>query len=158
MQWYYNFLKYKDQCWPPNFLKTLICILKIMTMAAEEQEVIRQYLWGLENGNAAQIIRLFSKSGIVHSPLYGRQPARDFYQALFKDTARSEISLFHIFRESEKSSVASAHFRYDWWMRDGSAHSFECVDIFHFDEVGKIQELRIIYDTQSTRKSFNQLS
>lgn len=126
-------------------------------MAADQQEVIRRYLQGLEAGSAEQIISLFTAEGIVHSPLYGRQDAGDFYKALFKDTTRSEISLFHVFQETENPAVAAAHFRYDWRMRDGSSHSFECVDVFHFDEDGKIKELRIIYDTQDTRKAFNNL-
>ena len=126
-------------------------------MAVNQQETIRRYLRGLEKGSAEEIIRLFSESGVVYSPLYGRQDAGDFYKALFKDTTRSEITLFRIFQETENPAVAAAHFRYEWLMKDGSEHSFECVDIFHFDEDGKIQELRIIYDTQDTRKAFDGL-
>ena len=135
----------------------LICTLNVISMAITQQQTIRRYLQGLETGSAAQIIKLFSEDGRVHSPLYGPQKARDFYKALFQDTLRSEIRLFHIFQEVEKPDVAGVHFQYDWLMRDGSANSFECVDIFHFTEDDKIRELRIIYDTQNTRLAFNQL-
>lgn len=137
--------------------ETQICALNIINMAITQQQTIRHYLQGLETGNAAQIIKLFSEYGRVHSPLYGTQQARNFYKALFQDTLRSEIRLFHIFQEVEKPGVAGVHFQYDWLMRDGSANSFECVDIFHFTGDDKIRELRIIYDTQNTRLAFNQL-
>jgi pimeloyl-ACP methyl ester carboxylesterase len=35
--------------------------------------------------------------------------------------------------------------------------SFECVDIFRFDENGKIKELTIIYDTSKIRTSFEEM-
>ena len=47
--------------------------------------------------------------------------------------------------------------RDDWLMRDGITSSVECVDILHFTEEGHIKKLRIIYDTQNTRKAFDQL-
>jgi ketosteroid isomerase-like protein len=126
-------------------------------MDTDQQETIKQYLQGLEKGNTAEIVRLFSANGVVYSPLYGKQPAPVFYKSLFKDTIRSTISLHHVFHEAANPEVAAAHFSYDWQMRDGSEHSFECVDVFHFDETGKIQEMRIIYDTWDTRRTFNEL-
>ncbi|MFP4090701.1 MAG: nuclear transport factor 2 family protein [Cyclobacteriaceae bacterium] len=123
-------------------------------MQADVDQIVISYLQGLEEADLAKILSLFSQEGVVHSPLYGRQKALDFYHRLFADTQQSAITLLHIFREHQKPEVAAAHFRYDWLLRNGANSSFECVDIFYFDENAKIQEMHIIYDTRQTRTAF----
>src|SRR3989338_189143 len=115
------------------------------------EKTIKEYLKGLEVGSADKIIKLFSHDAIVHSPLYGEIQAKKFYQDLFKDTSKSKITLINIFVSQSNPNVAAGHFRYDWILKDGTPNSFECVDVFRFDEDGNIKELTIIYDTSKIR-------
>jgi len=115
------------------------------------EKTIKEYLKGLEVGSANEIIKLFSQDAVVHSPLYGEIQAKKFYQDLFKDTSKSKITLMNIFVSQSNPHVAAGHFRYDWILKDGTPTSFECVDVFRFDEDGNIKELTIIYDTSKIR-------
>lgn len=119
-------------------------------------EIIRKYLKGLEEGKYTNIIGLFSPEAIVNSPLYGQIKAADFYKELFKDTSKSKITLLNIFK-SENPNIAAGHFRYDWILKDGTKTIFECVDVFRFDEKGKVIELTIIYDTSKIRNPFEEM-
>ena len=121
------------------------------------KSAILQYIEGLETGDMNQIISLFAQDGLVHSPLYGDLSAKEFYKGLFSDTQRSKITLLNIFTSVDKPNVYGAHFRYVWTLRDNTETSFECVDIFVFDESDKIKEMTIIYDTNRTRQSFENL-
>ena len=59
--------------------------------------------------------------------------------------------------KSAKPNVAAGHFKYDWILKNGEKTFFECVDIFKFDEKGKISELTIIYDTSKIKNSFDKM-
>lgn len=121
------------------------------------KNIIQNYLQALEAGSADEIIKLFANDGIVHSPLYGSMPMKDFYKDLFSDTRQSTITLLNIFNSLTNERVYAAHFRYEWILVNGSRTNFECVDIFQFNEEGKITEMTIIYDTNKTRKAFEEL-
>ncbi|MBC7826981.1 MAG: nuclear transport factor 2 family protein [Chitinophagaceae bacterium] len=121
------------------------------------RDIILQYFHGLESGDADKIANLFSAGGIVHSPLYGDMPAKEFYKDLFADTKQSAIMLLNIFENTEKTNVYAVQFRYNWILKDGSKTNFECVDVFQFNEENKISELTIIYDTYKLRSIFENL-
>lgn len=122
-----------------------------------QKDIIQQYLAGLESGNIESIVSLFSDDAIVHSPLYGDMPAKDFFKSLVADTTRSDISLINIFSSIDQPDTCAAHFRYHWTLKGGTATSFECVDVFQLNELGKIKVLTIIYDTHKTRELFDRL-
>jgi len=122
------------------------------------KDIILQYLEALESGSVEKLTRLFSDEAIIHSPLYGDLRANDFFKRLFADTNRSIIHLINIFSSIDRASLFTAHFRYDWILKSGAAASFECMDIFQFNEQGKIKELTIIYDTNKIRGQFEALS
>jgi hypothetical protein len=119
------------------------------------QTIIQEYFRALESGDVAALTNLFSMDGIIHSPLYGERPARDFYRELMTDTMASTISLLNIFINPENANIYAAHFKYDWTLKDGTKTNFECIDIFQFDQQKKIRELTIIYDTHELRSIFN---
>jgi hypothetical protein len=119
------------------------------------KSVILQYIEGLQLGDLNKIIDLFAEDGLVHSPLYGDLLAKDFYTDLFSDTLHSKIVLLNIFTSVDKPNTYGAHFKYEWTLRNSIGTTFECVDIFVFDEIGKIKEMTIIYDTYRTRQSFD---
>ncbi len=116
-------------------------------------EHIRTYLRGLEAGDYEQLSALFAEGAMVHSPLYGKVPAREFYRQLLNDSAASRIRLIHTFHQAGGRRSA-AYFVYEWTLADGSRLAFDCVDLFEWDAAGKISELRIIYDTSLTRPAF----
>lgn len=119
--------------------------------------VLYNYFKGLEMGNADMILEGFADNAMVHSPLYGDVPAKDFYTRLFGDTRQSDISLLNIFESRENKYIAAVHFKYHWLLKNGTPTHFECVDVFKFDESGKIDDLTIIYDTSKLRSAFEQL-
>ncbi len=121
------------------------------------EKTIKEYLKGLEVGSYENIIKLFSPNAIIHSPLYGEIKAKKFYQDLFKDTSKSKITLMNIFVSKNNPKISAGHFCYDWILKDGTPTSFECVDVFRFDDDGKISELTIIYDTSKIRTSFEEM-
>ncbi len=121
-----------------------------------EEKIIKKYLSALETGSYEKIIKLFAKNALIFSPLYGKIKAETFYKELMKDTSKSQIKLLNVFK-SNKKAVWAGHFLYEWKLKNGKETSFECVDIFVFDEKGKIKQLTIIYDTAKTRTSFEKM-
>src|SRR5713226_2879196 len=111
------------------------------------KQLMELYLHALKGSDYPAIISLFTEDATVDSPLYGRMTASDFYRELMKDTGSSTIALLHLFIEG---SVGAAHFRYDWKFADGPLTTFQCVDVFEFEN-GKIKHITIIYDTWHTR-------
>jgi ketosteroid isomerase-like protein len=120
--------------------------------------VIEQYLLALEKSSYDDVVKLFAENAIVVSPLYGTVKASDFYRDLFKDTAKSKITLLDIFVSKNSEYVGAAQFRYEWMLKDGNTVSFECVDVFEFSKDGKIKKLKIIYDTYEARRVFEKLT
>lgn len=121
-----------------------------------QDAAIRAYLDALSRGDLDQLMALFAPEAIVHSPLYGQQPAHVFYPALLQDSAASNIELLHIF-QSHSPQQAAVNFLYHWTLANGDAVTFDCVDIFRFDADGKISELKIIYDASQTRQHWSVL-
>lgn len=123
-----------------------------------KREIVEAYFKGLESGSYEQIIKLFTPQAIVHSPLYGKIKADKFYKELFAVTNNSKITLKNIFESVTIPNTYAGHFLYDWTLKDGTNAPFECVDIFEFSANGNhIEKLRIIYDTQHTRKAFDRI-
>jgi len=111
---------------------------------------IQAYLQALEAGDLQRITDLFTGEATVISPLYGEQSAPAFFRQLLADTDHSVLTPLRLFYE-ERARSGAAFFLYEWILNDGRHVAFEVVDLFRFDEVGKIEELRIIYDTAPTR-------
>lgn len=114
------------------------------------EKIITQYLAALAAGDYEALMSLFGAEAVVHSPLYGAQPAASFYRDLLRDTEASTLEHLGTYLHASEAK-ACAHFRYDWAMRNGQRSQFECVDVFRFDAEGKIAALAIIYDTAGVR-------
>lgn len=121
----------------------------------DKYNIISDYLAFLTLGDYDKIISLFSKNAIVISPLYGRIRAKKFYKNLLNDSKKSRIKLIDVFYN--KTQRALGYFKYDWILKNNSSISFYGVDVFKFNKDGKIDEMRILYDTYPIRKSFNKL-
>lgn len=114
------------------------------------REVMRRYLEALGKGDYLALMELFAPQASVRSPLYGNRPAPAFYRDLLRDTRASELTAHTFFAEAEKKSGA-LYFTYEWTMANGARVSFDCVDVFTFNDSGKILTLHILYDTRQTR-------
>lgn len=115
------------------------------------RRTILAYLEHLGAGKLEPLLQLFAEEARVHSPLYGTQSAPQFFRALLSETAHSHLELQTLYFSDHKPE-ACARFRYHWTLRSGRRTSFEVVDVFTFDSAGKIQELKIIYDTHPVRQ------
>ena len=115
-----------------------------------KKQIAQQYISLLEKGDVEKVIALFSTKGMVQSPLYGLQSARNFYKRLSEDTTASKLAVKGIFEDANSGHLA-LYFNYLWTLKNGEQVSFDVVDILEFDDLLKIDQLTIIYDTvQST--------
>ncbi len=121
-----------------------------------KEEIARNYLMYLENGDIDKVVDLFDENGIVESPLYGVLPARNFYKTLALDTNTSTLKFDGLFIEQNSNRI-SLLFDYDWELKDGKTVQFKVVDILELDNNNKILKLTIIYDTVHTRLALGNL-
>jgi hypothetical protein len=114
----------------------------------DAETIVRRYLKALETADLTAMLNLFVDQAYIDSPLYGMQPADEFYQFLFGNTIASRIRLLGVYINHDRPSQAIGYFAYYWHLKDGSRSIFDCIDIFELDvEQGKIRGLKIIYDT-----------
>ncbi|MCI4659297.1 nuclear transport factor 2 family protein [Cryobacterium zhongshanensis] len=115
--------------------------------------LVSTYLKALSTADADLAINLFTPDGVVDSPLYGVQPARDFYPALFADTAESVLTLRETLLSADAKTLAF-WFDFDWVLANGTPAPFTVVDVAELDEGGLIRRLHIVYDTHPIRGSW----
>ncbi|MCP3799527.1 nuclear transport factor 2 family protein [Allokutzneria sp. A3M-2-11 16] len=115
---------------------------------------VERYLELLAAADVDGVIALFTGNGTVVSPLYGTLPATRFYPKLVADTQRSEIVQEDLFVSVHDPRRVAVQFRYGWTMSDGTKTSFDCIDTIELDDVGRIVQLRIIYDTHPLRSAW----
>jgi hypothetical protein len=125
-------------------------------MGSAADAVVETYIQALESADAELALSLFSDEAVVHSPLYGPQPASDFYPALFADTSQSNLTLKSVMtgRDATGASVLSFWFHFDWRLPSGRAAPFDVVDVATLGSDGLIQSLHIVYDTVDVRPAF----
>lgn len=116
-------------------------------------ELVEQYLAALSAADPGAAVRVFARDGVVNSPLYGEQAARDFYPALFADTAESVLSLRKTLVSDDGGTIAF-WFDFAWVLADGTPAPFTVVDVAELDENGLISRLHIVYDTHPIRESW----
>ena len=113
-----------------------------------KQKILDVYCHGLEENDTDKVISLFSEKGLVHSPLYGLMPHKEFYKTLFDNTYRTKVELKNFFSNSHLGNAMAAHLFYVGGINGQPAEQFECVDIFDLDSENKIKKLTIIRDTR----------
>ncbi|MDV4273941.1 MULTISPECIES: hypothetical protein [Acinetobacter] len=74
------------------------------------ENLCKQYLDGLNQGNIDLVLSLFERDATISSPLYGNKPVKTFYDELFADTSLSETTLLHISKESDEQDAIALHF------------------------------------------------
>jgi SnoaL-like protein len=119
-------------------------------------DLVAAYLRALDTADAGLAVSLFTDDGIVHSPLYGPQPAGDFYPALFADTSQANLTLKSVMSGQDQTgrTTVSFWFHFDWRLPSGVAAPFDCVDVATLAPDGRIKDLHIVYDTVDVRSAF----
>lgn len=118
-------------------------------------QLVDAYLAALGSADVDAVLALFTPDAIVSSPLYGEQPARDFYPTLFADTAASVLTLRRTLVSTDDSAPTVAFwFDFDWTLSDGTPAPFSVVDVAELDLEARIQHLHIVYDTDPIRTAW----
>jgi ketosteroid isomerase-like protein len=110
-------------------------------------DLIRRYLGAMAAGDLDGVVSCFSGDGVVVSPVYGTVPVRPFYERLFADTIRAEVTIRDIYLAEGQPDRAIAHFGYRWERRDKPVVDTNLVDFFDPDmSQQRITRLRILFD------------
>jgi SnoaL-like domain len=121
-------------------------------------DICTRYLAAMNASNLEAVLALFTPEAVVHSPLYGACPAREFFTGLFADTQRSVTTLTRVFDSSQDGAALALQFHYVWTMASGKAFEFEVVDVFELSpDRAQFCKLTIIYDTAHLRGEFTAL-
>jgi ketosteroid isomerase-like protein len=112
---------------------------------------VRHYLEALERGDTDTLCALFSPDARIHSPFLGWMQPRPFFEKVVGSSGQSRITPLDICASVTGLPRMTVQFVYDWGLKDGSAVSFECVDVFDFDADGLIEKMVILYDTHPIR-------
>ena len=125
-------------------------------MVTPADDLVASYFQALDTADAGLAVSLFTEDGCVHSPLYGPQPAADFYPALFADTSQANLTLKSVMSGEDRTgaTTVSFWFHFDWRLPSGAPAPFDVVDVATLASDGKIKELHIIYDTVDVRPAF----
>jgi SnoaL-like domain len=125
-------------------------------MATSADDLVATYLRSLAASDVGLAVSLFADDGVVHSPLYGPRPARDFYPELFADTSEAHLTLRSVMtgRDQAGRTTVSFWFHFDWRLPSGAAAPFDAVDVATLGADGRITELHVIYDTVDVRPAF----
>ena len=125
-------------------------------MLTSADDLVAAYFRALSTADAELAVSLFTDDGTVHSPLYGLQPAAEFYPALFADTSRANLTLRSVMsgKDQNGATTVSFWFHFDWRLPSGAASPFDVMDVATLAPDGKIRELHIIYDTVAVRPAF----
>lgn len=119
-------------------------------------DLAERYLAALGSSDVPRMLALFTPDAVVHSPLYGDVPAREFYPQLFADTGAAELTLLGTMRgdSADGRPLVSFLFHFDWTLPNGTPAPFDVVDVAELDDAGLITGIRIIYDTVTVRPAF----
>jgi SnoaL-like protein len=125
-------------------------------MATTADDLVATYLRSLADADSALAVSLFAEDGVVHSPLYGSRPARDFYPQLFADTSEARLTLRSVMSGKDRAgrTTVSFWFHFDWRLPSGAAAPFDTVDVATLGTDGRIKELHVVYDTVDVRPAF----
>lgn len=123
-----------------------------------EYKLVLRYLKALESRDVGRVVELFTPDAIVHSPMYGQVPARQFFTEFLGDSAKVEVALLGILG---RGRTTAGEVTTGYWARfcstfaTGARHEFDLVAIMKLDG-GKIGSFHIVMDTAPIRATFEQ--
>lgn len=116
--------------------------------------VLRTYMNALGHSDYGTVKGLFTSDGLVRSPFLGEMPAGLFFDRLAGASAKNVITPIDIFMSDSGQNRATAYFKYDWTVRDGTLITFKVMDLFTFErDSDRVTYLDLIYDTHPIRTS-----
>ena len=121
-----------------------------MTTRTTRADIVARYFDRLTASDVEAIVALFADDGTVESPVLGTMPAAEFFATL-GDASAQNILTVHRIMNSPDDQFFAAHFTYDWTLAAGGNVTFDGVDLFEFNDDGKVASMKIFYDTHPTR-------
>ena len=113
----------------------------------KHKAAMQRYLDAVSAADLEAIYALFAPDALVHSPTQGRPlTPQTFYPGLLA-RAKGTVFIAKSFFQAENPDRAAVLFDYRKPFTSGGMNVFDCVDIFDFDDAGKITEICIILDT-----------
>ncbi|MCK6418939.1 MAG: nuclear transport factor 2 family protein [Alphaproteobacteria bacterium] len=107
------------------------------------------YIQAFNNQNLNGILALFNESAQIHSPTQPKPTTpRAFFPGLLERSVGSRFTTPKFFLANDSANVVAMHFNYEKALPDGGIKTFDCVDIFTFED-GIIADMRIIFDTKN---------
>lgn len=123
--------------------------------AAKIEELCRSYVASLESGDLDAVLLDFTPEATATSPIFGTQPARDFYAYVLREISDRSMVVKTIFVAASDPSRAAIHFAYTRTVGSGKPATIEGVDLFELtDDGSKFAAVTIIYDTAPVRSNF----
>ena len=121
--------------------------------------ILRTYVDSLITGTLEAILPCFTDDAVVHSPLYGRHLARDYFPVLLADSAPSTTTVRRTYTDPDNPTEVAVFFSYDWVLSNGVAAPMDVVDLITLTEDRtKISQLVIVYDTSSLRGEWEKVA
>jgi hypothetical protein len=118
------------------------------------QKAVRKYLQALQAGDADKAAALFTADGWVQSPFLGKLPVHTYITKVKAASSANNLTVHDVLVSAEGHMRAVGYYLYDWRLKDGTAVSFECADVFNFDpDSGRIASVVLVYDTHLVRPS-----
>jgi steroid delta-isomerase len=118
-------------------------------MTMQYDQTMRAYVDAFNRKDLEGILALFNDNAQIHSPTQnGPQAPRVFFTGLLERSQGATFALKHVFWGTARNDGA-IHFDYSKPQADGGTKTFDCVDVFEFGPNGKIDDMRIIFDTKN---------
>jgi len=122
---------------------------------AQVEALCRSYLAAMESGNLEALLMNFTEDAIATSPIFGRQPVRDFYSHVLQLTRARTMQLKTLFLGVSDPARAAIHIAYTRTVGSDKPATIEGVDVFELTaDRTKFTSVTIIYDTAPVRSEF----
>jgi len=130
-------------------------------MGAERIEQVerlcRNYVAAMEGGDLEALLSNFTQDATATSPIFGTQPARDFYTYVLSSIHDRSMTIKTVFAGASDPSRAAIHILYTRTVEGGTPATIEGVDVFELTaDSSKFAAVTIIYDTAPVRSDFDQ--
>jgi ketosteroid isomerase-like protein len=123
---------------------------------AKIEKMCRSYVTSMESGDLKALLANFTEDATATSPIFGRQPARDFYSYVLREISGRSMVLRTIFVGASDPARAAIHVAYTRTVGSGKPATIEGVDVFELTEDrSKFPTVTIIYDSAPVRSDFD---
>ena len=124
--------------------------------AAKIEKLCRSYVASMESGDLEALLANFADDATATSPIFGKQPARDFYSYVLREISNRTMVLKTVFVGASDPSRAAIHNSYTRTVGSNKPATIEGVDVFELTRDGsKFAAVTIIYDTAPVRSDFD---